>query len=240
MRESGKYGTYAQDFLSQNEKRVEVLGQRAFDCYGTEYRYSKNGATALTPGTQLARAAVVANHLNCSVAAAAGIGATRVSVTLGATALTEDYYKDGTLNINAGTGLGNQYRIKGHPAADSGGTVWIELVDTIRVALVATTSKASLHANKFSGVTISSSINANLAGVSPIAVTANYYFWAIVDGDHPVLQSGTESVGTMMIPHTTDGALGTLASSVDVDAPIAGIQVTTGVSGEYQLVDLKQ
>lgn len=238
MRRPAKNTMYAQGFTEQSSIKLETLGQPAADEFGSEYHYAQAGSTALVAGKLTGRAAVVANHANIAVATAAAIGAERVQVTLGATAATANDYEDGLLVVNDATGEGYSYRIKSHPAADSAGSLWLELAEPIQVALVAGTSEVTLVANKYKATTISSSINVEPTGVPIRAVTASYYYWSLTKGDVPLLQSGTETIGTMMIPHTTDGAVGTIAASTDTDAPIVGIQIMTGVATEYQPVSV--
>jgi hypothetical protein len=92
------------------------------------------GAAALAPGKLAVAATVVANHQNMAVAAAAAVGATSVTVTLGATAATADYYADGFLTINDAAGEGISYRVKSHPAHAGSGSLVVELYDPIKVA----------------------------------------------------------------------------------------------------------
>ena len=77
----------------------------------------------------------------------AAAGATSVTVTLGATAATEDQYKDGFLYINDGaTGEGHVYKIKSNAVGASGGTCVLTLdeEDGLVTALTNGTNLAGL------------------------------------------------------------------------------------------------
>jgi len=211
------------------------LGMLYVDEYGNKWRYAKNGATALAAGklTGAAVAGIVALHTDLSVVAAA-IGDRSVTVTLGATAATANQYKDGLLVAHDGTGKGYSYVIDSHPAADASATLTVKLVEPIKVALVAgATSEVNLVPNLYSGITITDAINCVPLGVPNVAVTAAYYCWIQSGGLAAVLTGDTSAIGVMAVAHTTDGAVGTLAASVDIDTPIVGVFVTTGVAGEY-------
>lgn len=234
---------YTLDYYQQSSTKPSglKLGCRRIDQYGNIYRLAKAGATALAAGKCTVAPTATANHLNMSLATAAAIGDVRVQITLGATAATANMYEDGYMVVNDGTGEGHLYRIKSNPAADASAAIWIELEDPIRVALVTSaTSEVSLFPNIFNGTVISATINNLPTGIPPIAVTAAYYYWSLVEGETPALGNGAEAVGSMLIHHTTDGAIGVMASSVDVDSPIIGIQLgSTHITGEYQPIYYK-
>lgn len=225
------------DYFSQSAtKPIGLkLGCRRYDQYGTEYRLARAGATALAAGKNTSATEGTANHMNMSLASAAAIGATRVQVTLGATAATANQYEDGFMVVNDGTGEGHMYRIKSNPAADASATLWVELVDPIRVALVtAGTSEVSLFPNTFGATVISADINSVPTGIPPIAVTATYYYWSVTNGEVPVLTTGTDEVGTIAVASTTDGGMAPLLASTDDDNPIIGVVLGQDqASGEY-------
>ena len=124
-----------QDVRTESATKQEQLGARAVLDDGREYVYVKNGAVALLPGKIVVNKDDVANHINISVAAAAAVGDTELSVTLGATAATADQYADGFATVNDAAGEGISYRIDGHAAIASAGTGTIHLDEPLKVAL---------------------------------------------------------------------------------------------------------
>lgn len=67
------------------------LGSKFYDQNGNAYRYVKVGGTATVAGKVYQAPAEITNHQDL-VPAAAAIGATEVTVTLGATAATANQY----------------------------------------------------------------------------------------------------------------------------------------------------
>ena len=103
--------TIGQDLFNESAGRLHNLGALGIDEFGSRYRYVKAGAVALVTGHLLQEAAEDTNYRSMVVQAAAAIGATSVSVTLGGTAVTADQFKDGHLFVESSTGLGQQFRI---------------------------------------------------------------------------------------------------------------------------------
>jgi len=111
------------------------VGQIGVTPDGRVFRYSQAGAVDLAVGKLAVAAAIAANHENMAVASAAAIGATSVTVTLGATAATANQYAGGFLTINDATGEGRAYLVSGHPAADASASLVVTLAEPITVAL---------------------------------------------------------------------------------------------------------
>jgi hypothetical protein len=142
--------------------------------------------------------------MNLSVTTSATAGQTYVDVTLGATSTTANYYAGGYLWFNAGgttIGEGCAYKIKSHLANAGSLTLRVNLYDPLASALTATTSKATLYANPWSGVVIHPATPTNRpTGVPLIAVTAStatttYYFWAQTGGFTPLAMETTYTIG---------------------------------------------
>jgi hypothetical protein len=211
------------------------LGTKAVLPDGRAFRYAKAGGTGLEVGKLMQSAAIVPNHQNCAATVAA-IGATTVSLTLGNTALTANYYAGGTLTVNAGTGLGQVFTIKSHPAADASAAVVVTLVDPIRVALASSSSKVSLSTNPYDGVIIFPTTPTGApVGVTPIAVTAAYYFWIQTHGLAACLMDGTPAMSSVLSP--SNGTAGAVEGGVITQGAVA-MAVGTGVNAEYQPVFL--
>jgi hypothetical protein len=143
---------------------------------GRKFRYVGSGATPVTSGQLVVAAAVVANHTNIAVQANAAVGALVLTVTLGATAATQDQYAEGFVTVNAGTGLGTTYRVAGSSAAASGGVVTLNLAEPLVSAVTSATSKVSLAASPFSAVLTSVTVSRPL-GIATTAIPANGFGW---------------------------------------------------------------
>src|SRR5678815_3232104 len=138
-------------FKSQSTQDVP-LGTLAYTADGRVFRYAKCGATATVAGSLYQTAAELTDHDHLSVTATA-IGATQVTVTLGATAVTENQYAGGLLVVDSTPGEGYSYIIGSHPAADASAACVFTLLDPIVIALT-TGSEVTLTPNPYYGVII--------------------------------------------------------------------------------------
>jgi hypothetical protein len=202
----------AQDVYETSSTKVHELGAKAVTSGGRVYRYAQAGAVNLAAGKVTVTPAKVSNHTNIAVAAAAALGATEVSVTLGATAATADQYVDGFLVVIDSTGAGQTMRIRGHVAIASGGTGSIYLKEPLQVALT-TSSKVSLVYNPWASTVISpnaTGVSQVCNGVPNVAVTAAYYYWSQTGGIASVLSDGVIAKGAgAILSDAVDGALET-------------------------------
>ncbi|MEA3508475.1 MAG: hypothetical protein U9R40_06130, partial [Synergistota bacterium] len=189
---------WAQGLFEISSSQKEILGSLRIEPDGRKFRYSLAGE-GLSVGKMSFMGEATANHINKSVAAAVAIGETEVQVTVGATAVTADQYKDGYLHVNDGTGQGHAYGIDTNTACDSSGTTIVTLKDPIVVALVGSaTSEVSLIKNPWSGVTQSTTEESGSAGIPLKAITDAYYFWCQTGGPAICLASDTSAMGVML------------------------------------------
>lgn len=200
---------------------------------GRVFAYAQAGAAQLAAGILTQRPVVVANHKNCALTAACDtvpIGAKEVGpITIGATALTANQYKDGWLVTQDGTGEGYAYKVRGHAAFDaSATTVKILLYDAVRVAIPAG-AEVTLAYSQFAAQIIHPSPPTNLlGGVTPLVVPATYYYWSQVSGVAPILINGTVVVGNIVTASlTVDGAVEAFALTEGTPNTGAG-QYTVG------------
>lgn len=205
-----------QQLFSSSATQMTELGARAVSPDGRVFRYVKAGGTALVPGKLQQASAIVANHQNIAVAAAAAIGATSVTVTLGATAATANQYSGGVLIVNDATGEGHTYKIKSHPAAEASASLVVTLEDAIVVALT-TSSEISLIANLYSGVIVNPTTpTASPVGVAIYPVAASEFGWIQTKGIVSCLNDGGTAVGLAVAPsQATAGAVKTGATTLD-------------------------
>lgn len=237
MRLTGQAVAMPQELLKESSIQEFPLFAKAVDPNnGDCYRYVKAGAVALVPGKLQDAPLVVGNHSNISVYAAAAIGATSVTVTLGATAATANQYAGGQMVVNDATGEGYTYKIASHPAANSAATLVLTLEDPLKVALD-TTSQVTLCANPGNGVLLHASTEVSYpVGVAIYPITASYFGWIKTRGAVAALQdSSTTTVGLgCAASGTTDGAV---TASNGVLANV-GYYLVGGVSTEYNPIYL--
>ena len=124
---TGDLQIVASDLTLNSSIQMHNLGERAVTPDGRSFRYVKAGGTALVPGKLYQAPAEVTNHQNLAPTDAVAIGATSLTVTLGATAATANQYAGGYVVITTGTGVGYQYRISSHPAAALNTTLTLTL-----------------------------------------------------------------------------------------------------------------
>lgn len=226
------------DILDVTTVRQHPLGQKGVGLDDKEYRYAFFD-NAVTAGKAVVPPANVANHLNRQCAAAA-IGATEISVSIGATAATEDQYRGGTIWVNDGTGEGQSWTIRGNKAADSSGTLVVYLEGSVKTALVASgTSEVSVIPNKYNGVDTSTTVALRRVGVTVRDVAADSYAWIQTKGDCAVLIDGSAvAIADPVIPSTNAaGSVLGIGSNAATDQ-VVGYARLAGVDTEYQLIDL--
>jgi hypothetical protein len=124
-------------------------------------------------------------------------------MTLSDAAVALNEYEDGLVYVNDGTQQGHVYRIVSHAAAAAGTTLTIGLHTRLITAL-GMSDQVTLMKNTYDGVAVSQALRTERAvGVPPLAVTANYFFWAQTFGPVPVLQDGTLYEFRDVMPSTT-------------------------------------
>jgi hypothetical protein len=192
-----------------------------------QFRYVGTGAGAVTAGSLLVVAPTVANHTNIAVFANAPVGATVLTVTLGATAATQDQYAEGFLTVNAGTGLGTTYRLTGSTAGASAGNVTVYLAEPLQVALTSATSKVSLASSPYAGVITSTTVSRPV-GVATVAIPANSFGWVQCYGYCAAVADASPATKGQTVKQsvTTAGTVTVAAAATDFaigSAPEAGV-----------------
>src|SRR5262245_56624970 len=217
-----EYSTYA------NDERHRAGHRKGF-MDGSVFVFGKAGGANIAASRLCQSTVPVTFHLGLTPSVAV-VGAQQVTVTLGATAVAADDYKDGKLVVEAGTGAGYEYKIATHPAALASAalTVTLHPDEKLRTALDAT-SKISLMRNPLRDVVIapaSANPTAPFVGVSRAAIVAANHGWFQVKGDGPCLQQGALTVG---LPASNSA---TVAGAIrDVPAQDAGVvSVQVGIT----------
>lgn len=225
---------FSQGLFTESSTQRHRLGTiRTLDD-GRVFAYALAGE-ALYAGKITQGPAPTSNHNTQAIYAAAAVGDKRVYVTLGATAAAANLYKDGWLCINDATYGAEFYKVRGHAAIGSAESGYIDLYDTVRVAIT-TSSTYTLLKNIQCGVVAGTSTNtAAPAGVPLIDVTNAYYFWNQVKGPCSILTSGTLVIGNTCIIVDT-GAVG--PNSADVDCNVGSV-ISVSATTLYSIINLQ-
>uniref|UniRef100_A0A6M3LLU8 Uncharacterized protein n=1 Tax=viral metagenome TaxID=1070528 RepID=A0A6M3LLU8_9ZZZZ len=211
---------------------------------GREFVYARAGGTTdLTAGALQQQAVVVTTDIkDLAVPSAEVVGATSVGVTM-QTALTANYYQEGTLFTNTGTGVGYQYKIKSHAAESTGtgeATFVLEEGSALRVAWD-TTTKVGLRKHPCDGVVIAPTTETGaLVGVAVRAITKAYYCWLQTKGTAVILTNSTVVVGEGVTRGvTTAGSIDAYNEDGAANLLIIGDVMSVGATTEYSLINLK-
>lgn len=223
-----------QDLYTSSSVQLHRLGEYMVAGDGRAFRYCKAGGTALVPGKLYQAAAEITNHQNLTPSAAA-IGDTSVTVTLGATAATANYYSGGYLNVTVTPGQGYQYKIKSHPAANGSATLVLTLEDPIKVALT-TSSRIDLVPNPYSAVIVNpTTASSGAVGVAIHAVAASEFGWLQTKGAALVLADGAVTVGVNV--SASNAVAGAVEAAVTAQGA-CGIAMTGIADTEYGVINL--
>lgn len=223
------------DLYAQSATPYYDVGTRLAAGDGRVFHYCKAAGT-LAAGKLTIALGQTANHHNMAVATTTA-GSDKVTVTLGATAATADQYKDGLLLIIAGTGIGQTYKIKSHPAADASATLELTLYDELVVATDSTDSKGDLIPNIFGGTTQSAVEEHVHIGVPLIAVTDAYYHWEQTWGPVSCLGGDTAGDGTLL---DASSAAGEVKTQNEYTMDLVGVAYgEAAADGEYNATILR-
>ena len=223
---------WAQGLFETSSTKKEALGALRITEDGRKFRYALSGE-ALAAGMNGLTADGVANHVKQTGDAIAK-GVTKVSLVVGATAVTENQYRDGYLQIYDGAAgtVGYQYRIRSNTACDASGTTVLELEDPIQVAVISTDTW-SLIVNPFSSITQQASLAHGLGGIVPLTVASGKYFWMQTGGLACALNGGNSTLGAGLVQSATEGALKTQPDGALDAAPAGHVCGFAGVDTKY-------
>jgi hypothetical protein len=188
-------------------EKLELADGRVF-----RYGYTAAAINAAELVSQDLSATALVETDNIVIAAANGFdpgaGSTQFQITLAS--VTENQYAGAILQIandgGDGTGEGIQYRIKSNSATDAttSGKVDVYLFDPIKVALT-TASDIAIVGNLWYNVRAATSgTDYVIAGVTPIAFTANYYGWFQTAGIALISSDGALAIGVNLTLSDSD------------------------------------
>lgn len=201
-----------------------------------------SAATTVAAGKLYQDAATIGDHTNIAVTAfqaysANGNVPAKVTVTLGATAVTANQYAGGFVVVNDNVGEGQTLRIASHPAADASASLVITLEDAPNTALT-TASEVCLVVAHGNGVIISpTTVSGAAAGVGLYPIAASSYGFLVSKGEVAGLAQGALVVGTPISIGSVAGSFAQTPYSTNlVTGSILGYAVQAGVDTEYRTV----
>jgi hypothetical protein len=229
---------FNQSVFSQSATQKEELGALRILRDGRKFRYAKAGASALGAGKLTVSAAIGADVMDEASTAVHAIGDTVFSETITSATYVENYFAGGYLQINDGTGEGHQYKIISSTAVTAGTSIILQLDEPIRVATAATSATMFTIVHSPWRATVESATLGCPVGITPMAVTAAYYYWAQTGGPAIALSANTDAAG--MALHQSTTTAGALAG-LDVGSYYPQVAValgTAGVATDYKPVML--
>jgi len=233
---TGSAQAFGQPNFVSSSTPVTSLGTQAITSDGRRFRYVQCGSTATVAGSLYQTAAELTDHDHLTPAAAA-VGATTITLTLGGTAVTANQYAGGLLTVDSAPGEGYSYFIVSHPAA-SLSTACVFTIEAPGVIVAITTgSEATLTPNPYSKVIIvpATTPTGAAVGVATYVIAASEYGWVQTGGQGAVLAAGTIAVGAAVTsPSGTPGACITDPANASVN--IIGYALVAHASGEINQV----
>jgi hypothetical protein len=255
--ESGVRQLTSTDLNAITTNKQEAYGTLGATADGRMFRYVGFGGTAaIAPGLLCVSAVLVANYQGLAIPAvgtsgqvAANLlaGSQLVVVTNGATAVTQDQFAEGYLEVKqtSGTSQGPVlYKVKGNSAAAASGAITVVLDgrEPLRntQTLVAGTDTVNLVANPFSAVAPSTTLNA-AAGWTvlqiPNSASVTNYGWVQCVGPALVTNDagGTLAVGTGFAQSTTTAGTVVAAGATSTDLGTARIAISASTVAEAKV-----
>jgi hypothetical protein len=191
---------------------------------------------AVDAGKLYQDAAVVANHVNIAVTAFTaysnnGNVPAKVTVTLGAIAVTANQYAGGFLLVNDNAGEGQTLRIASHPAANASASLVVTLEDA-PLTDITTASEVTLLPAHGNGVIVApTTLTGALCGVSLYTIAIGAYGFLVTKGVTACLNDGALTIGSAVSP--SNAVAGAVENGV-IAQGFVGQAVYTGVDTEYR------
>ncbi len=226
-------------FYESGATKLIELGHRLpEDSTGRVWRYALAGASNLSRGKLTVQATIDAQRVNLSFSSAPALGAKSVSVTIGTGAATRNFFQDGWLVNQDGTGEGRAYPIEGHDAIGASTAGVFRLKEALDAAGATSETNVDLIRNFYAGAVISVPDQADVPlGIPTVAITNAEYGWIQTYGPCAALQDETPAAGQMLTTGT--GVSGAVEMHDAVGEPLVGIMgPQAGVDTEYTLIDL--
>jgi hypothetical protein len=258
------------DVFAQTSDKRHPLGTRGYTRDGRVYRYARAGGTNLEVGKLMQMPAHIVNwdknlHPSSIHGSSVSTNSTYVYVhfrviSTGTLPTSANVVADGYLIVNDGTGQGQYVQIASNTASTSTlakNTCRTKVVFregehlTARLAVSsgwgasggATGSQVGLIRNPYDKVIVSAKHATGtgiVLGVTPRAVTANYYFWLQTWGPAVCLCDTAATIGYAAVRSATDIGAYRQNTTLDVGItqPQIGQMLQTGVDTEYEMINL--
>jgi len=234
--QSGGRTITSYDLRAVSADKQDELGAEGRTEDARIFRYAQIGSTQVNAGLCVCSPipyVSVTKTVPVVTAVTASVNANTVTITAGATAITQDQFVDGFFTVVGGTGKGCAYRIKGNTVGLANGSCTFYLAEPLYQS-VDTTSKVVLQVNPWSGLTTqvgagSSSDNPRVAGVTTTVVPANYYCWVQTNGMGTLtsdLQATVYSGLNLVLSNTgtpVTGCVQTAIGNADADKQNVGV-----------------
>ena len=224
-----------QGLFQESEELRHAIGTRMQLVDGRVFHYAKAGAVALAAGNLNMAALAIAGHEDCDVAAAVAVLDKQITLTPATAPVTANQYAEGFVSVRSASGVGQQRKIRGHPAALTAANVVVDTYDPFTAAI--TTSGQANLVKSVQDEVIESAVEENIpSGVPLIAITANWYFWNQTFGPASVLSDGAIAAGSQVIAGTVAGSVAVQAAFL---SPVIGTVQLLTVDAEYGAVFLR-
>ena len=248
---------------AQSVTQVHPLGTKGVTRDGRAFRYMQAGAAIAIGRVLQARAPSTNFSDDQTFNTAYAIGTTKVTINIVSTAAHDsdgstNYFKDGYLMVNHGTGLGAMSQIFKQGGWDTATASGLKSTVHIRGGLkaaVTSGTEVGFILNPYKKVVMAPKAQTNaVVGVSPIAVTISYFFWGQTGGMAAVRFGGTGRIGRAAVfdAGTNTGYItakssdmGFVGSSFSSELKLAysmpelGDIMEVGATGETGIVRLK-
>jgi len=250
------FGDYGDEKTAQSTKIGNLpLGMEMTLPDGRRFAHAQASA-ALGAGVIVGTIAGTVGHGNGStfglIASATAtynaVGDTTVRVACVSAAATLDQYADGFVNVQKSAGIGEVYRVKSNKvAASTGVELEIELYpqDALKTAWTAGSTTIALRKSPYKDATVYSTSAAvgPVMGVTPTAISANFYFWVQRKGPAGVRCAVIMTDGVPVVASSTVSGSAMPAISAYQVANLYGSQhigkaMNACASTEAALVDL--
>lgn len=234
-----KNQAWSQGLYEVSSTQKEALGALRITEDGRKFRYGLAAGTLVAGGACFG-AVDVDNHVAVvQTGYTNALGATQVSVLVGATAVTANQYDEGYLVMHRGAAgtAGLYYKIVSHTVSAAGSeAITVVLKDPLYKA-TAETDYFSLYANPWKAVVASTDIATNWIGQAFVGMTTGQYGWFQTGGWGVTLGGDTAAMGYPIGPSDTESAL-EVASETQAGMIVGYAYGGNLVSGYYTTVYL--
>ena len=231
------FGTEGEQFNSYTDQRWP-LGTQMILQDGRRYRFARNGAGAATAGLLFQSEVPDGAFDTLAVVAATSTyntaGTRSLRITLPASAVTKDLWKEGyaVTEAAAGAGEGYAYKVVTNPASAGSEDITLTLETALKHTLNTSDTITMVKHPGADVIIHPAPRTANLYGVAAGAIAAASFGWFAVGGAQPVLVVGTHVIGGGLI------ATGTVTGSPDGSVEASGVGITTTAATIAQITEI--